>query len=537
MKHGMRWALVPGLMGAAVVGTAAERETRPALLSNGGLEKADAQGWPVDWPKSEGVTAEKEGDTRFLRFKTGKPGQMVMVYRRANLPMPAPAGVEVRLRLRHGEIQPGKEKWHDGRVIAHFKSAAGRTLKPEPPTPAFKGTSEGWVERTYFATVPQGAAYLEVMPCLFQATSGTLDLAELRILPATEEQMTAARPAILPSETLTPTPGASLPPALQVKGNRIRTSAGKNVWLQGLCVDSLEWSAGGEKINQSIPVAIDGWKANVIRLPVRDDFWFGRGPYQKKDGGAGYRKVVDGVIETASSRGAYVVLDLHRFGAPTREHGEFWKDAATRYKNHPAVLFELFNEPHGMSWKLWRDGGPLTDPKKPEVLTGEVTTGLQSLLNTVRATGARNVVIAGGLDWSYDLSGIAQGYGLQEQPGGQGIVYSSHIYPWKRDWQGKVLVIAEKYPLFIGEVGSPPDWKGFEFIPESGRFEDLSAKAWQPDILALIQKHQLHWTGFSFHPKAAPTIISDWEYTPTAHWGVFVKDALAGKRFELKKMR
>jgi hypothetical protein len=89
----------------------------------------------------------------------------------------------------------------------------------------------------------------------------------------------------------------------------------------------------------------------------------------------------------------------------------------------------------------------------------------------------------------------------------------------------------------VGEVGAPPDWKGFEFIPESGRTEDLAARTWQPDILGLIQKHRLHWTGFSFHPKAAPTIISDWQYTPTPHWGEFVKDALAGKQFELKKLR
>lgn len=537
MKRGWGWGLALLLAATAGTGLAAEREARTSLLSNGRLEKVDAQGWPVDWPRSEGVSAEMEGDLRFLRLKSSKPGQMVMLYRRADLPSPTPAGVEIRLRLRHTEIQPGKEKWHDGRVIAHFKSAAGRTLKPEPPTPAFKGTSNGWLDRTYFARVPAGAAYLEVMPCLFQAASGTLDLAQFQVLPATEAQLESGRPAIVPSETVVPAPDAKLPPALQVKRNRLETSDGKNVWLQGLCVDSLEWSAGGEKIDKSIPVAVDGWKANVIRLPVRDDFWFGRGPYQKKDGGAGYRKVVDSVIEAASGRGAYVVLDLHRFGAPTREHVEFWKDAATRYKNHPAVLFELFNEPHSMSWKLWRDGGPLTAPKKPEELTGEVTTGHQALLDAVRATGAHNVAIAGGLDWSYDLSGIVQGYALEEKPGGKGIVYSSHIYPWKRDWQGKVLIAAEKHPLFIGEVGSPPDWKGFEFIPESGRFEDLSAKVWQPDILGLIQKHQFHWTGFSFHPKAAPTIISDWEYTPTAHWGVFVKEALAGKAFELKKLR
>src|SRR3569833_3174559 len=162
---------------------------------------------------------------------------------------------------------------------------------------------------------------------------------------------------------------------------------------------------------------------------------------------------------------------------------------------------------------------------------------MQALLDAGREQGAQNVAIAGGLDWSYDLSGIVQGYGLREHPGGNGIVYSSHIYPWKKDWQGKVLAAAEKYPLFVGEVGSPPDWKGFQFIPESARTEDLSAHVWQPDVLGMIQMYHLNWTGFSFHPTCAPTVISDWNYTPTAHWGVFVKDALAGKVFDLTRLR
>jgi hypothetical protein len=305
--------------------------------------------------------------------------------------------------------------------------------------------------------------------------------------------------------------------------------------LQGLCLPSLEWSAKGEQIEKSVPVAIDEWKANAIRLPVRDDFWFGRGPYQGKDGGAAYRKIVDAAVEATANRGAYLVLDLHRFGTPKREHLEFWKDAAVRYRNHPAVLFELFNEPHGTSWEVWRNGGPLTD--ESDAPTGEVGVGMQALLDAVRATGAENVVIAGGLDWSYDLSGVVNGYALEGRDGGRGIMYSAHIYPWKRDWQGKVLGTAKKHPIFVGEVGAPPDWKSVDFIPEAARTEDLRSGDWPRDVLGMIQAEGLHWTAFSFHPKATPVVISDWDYTPTPYWGAFVKEALSGRRFEMKRMR
>jgi hypothetical protein len=341
-----------------------------------------------------------------------------------------------------------------------------------------------------------------------------------------------------------PEKDSKLPPELHVAGNQLQTPDGKAVWLQGLCVDSLEWSAGGEHIAESIPVAIEQWKSNVIRLPVKDNFWFGHGPYQKNDGGIGYRKIVDGVVEAAASRGAYVAVDLHCFGAPMDEHVTFWQDVAVRYKNHPAVLFELFNEPHSISWKMWRDGGNMEDPgsKRKDTnaaenkleLTGETSPGMQGLLDAVRGAGAKNIAIVGGLDWGYDLSGVVKEFALQERAGANGIMYSSHIYPWKSNWQHNTLDAAEKFPIFVGEVGCPPDYKDFQFIPPGGRHP---LEGWSEDMIAAIQKYKLNWTAFSFHPGCGPKAISDWKYTPTPYWGVFAKDALGGKQFELKKLR
>src|SRR5262249_46266234 len=112
-------------------------DKRVSLLSNGEFEKLDGKDWPVDWPHPEGVTFEKEDATRFLRLRSAKPNQMVQLFRRVDLPSSLPAGLEIRLRVRYSDIKAGKEKWHDGRVIGHFKSKSGRTLKPEPSTPTF----------------------------------------------------------------------------------------------------------------------------------------------------------------------------------------------------------------------------------------------------------------------------------------------------------------------------------------------------------------------------------------------------------------
>ncbi|TVR51419.1 MAG: glycoside hydrolase family 5 protein [Puniceicoccaceae bacterium] len=329
-------------------------------------------------------------------------------------------------------------------------------------------------------------------------------------------------------------PEASHPPALQVKGNQILDAAGREVWLQGVNVASLEWSTEGEHVLRSIRVAVEDWGANVIRLPVTEDRWFGRAQGQE-DGGRAYRDLVDAAIEAAAGRGAYLIIDLHRYRAPTPAHLEFWESAAVRYANHPAVLFSLLNEPHGIDWEVWKHGGPVgvvSDDsdgiENPEALEAFESVGMQRLLDAIRATGATNPVIAAGLDWGYDLSGILRGYALDDPAGN--LIYDSHVYPWKQDWQRAFLEAAERFPVLIGEVGCEP-----EPMPWQNETEDPAT--WAPDMLGIIQERRLHWTAWCFHPSASPRLLADWDYTPTAFWGEPVRRALAGHLFPPGRLR
>jgi hypothetical protein len=72
------------------------------------------------------------------------------------------------------------------------------------------------------------------------------------------------------------------------------------------------------------------------------------------------------------------------------------------------------------------------------------------------------------------------------------------------------------------------------FIPAEAQEDPYT---WAPDFLGLIQKYHFNWTGWSFHTSASPDLLLNWNYDPTPYWGAFVKDALHGKQFEMKKMR
>ncbi len=82
---------------------------------------------------------------------------------------------------------------------------------------------------------------------------------------------------------------ANWPPELHVEGRRVLDKAGKEVWLQGVNAGGLETLPHDKHVVKSAVVGVAEWKANIIRLPVKDDLWFGRSPYQQ-DGGKAYRE-------------------------------------------------------------------------------------------------------------------------------------------------------------------------------------------------------------------------------------------------------
>ncbi|HEY1067476.1 MAG TPA: glycoside hydrolase family 5 protein [Pirellulales bacterium] len=520
---------------------------RGSLLTNGDFE-ADKKnaGWPDDWGRLKtGGGWELEDGNRFLRITATEPDQMTMLYRTADIPEGVQA-LELTWKQRVSGLKTGSSPWFDARILLELHGVDGKKIGPAPSAAYTQKNTDGWTTKSTRFLVPPDALTVVLMPCLFKVRAGTFDLDEIVLKPtdpqpliaAAEKRAAEAKARYVPPEEPN---RAKWPPMVKVVGNRLQDPSGKEVWLQGVNAGGLETLPQEVQPIKSVVVAIDEWKANCVRVPIKDDFWYGKSPYQQ-DQGAGYRKTIDQIITLAANRGAYVVIDLHRFRAPKAEHAAFWKDFAAQYKDHPAVLFDLFNEPHGISWEVWKNGGFvatnegtdesafLTEAEK-KANQGFQSIGMQALVNAVRETGAKNVVIAGGLFWCNDLSGIVKGYALDD-PNGNGVMYSWHTYNWHKDWDGKVLETAKLHPIFLGEVGA--DAKKMNFIPAEAQEDPYT---WVPDMLGYVQKHRLNWTGWCLHPSASPVMISDWLYTPTPFWGQMAKDALSGKQFEMQRTR
>jgi len=338
-----------------------------------------------------------------------------------------------------------------------------------------------------------------------------------------------------------------MPSALKVAGTQIVNSKNEPVRLRGVNAACLEWTSNGEgHILESVRVAIDDWHVNHIRLPMSQDRWFGKAPEQSDEGKA-YRALVDEVVKLCTSKGVYIMLDLHwsdvgewgqnigQHSMPDQNSLAFWKDLAPVYANHPAVIYDLYNEPHDVTWDMWLNGGEVTDRpnRRGQAPKTFMAVGMQPLLDAVRATGAKNLIVAGGLDWAYDFSGILEGRQLKD-PDGNGVLYANHCYNNKNQavetWIANVEKAAAKLPIIISEFGGAYFKPGEE--PPRGRrgFGGMRRNDgdWLMRVLQAIEDHKWSFTAWDFHPSAGPTLISGWDYTPTPGFGVYVKQVLEG---------
>ena len=327
-----------------------------------------------------------------------------------------------------------------------------------------------------------------------------------------------------------------MPLPLRVEKSKLVNSRHELVRLRGVNAASLEWVSDGEgHIFDTVKTAIKDWRVNVIRLPLAQDRWFGKAPEQKDEGKA-YRELVEKIVDYCAEERCYIILDLHWSDAgewgkqigqhvmPDQNSLEFWKSCASTYKNHPAVIFDLYNEPHDVSWDIWLNGGQVAEKafgRNPAKSFQAV--GMQATLDAVRATGAKNLIVVGGLDWAYDMKGFLAGKQIAD-PMGNGVIFANHAYPFKGDtverWISKMEEASKLIPIIVGEFGA--DSRG------SARTKGQTDEEWVRRVLQALEGHKWSWIAWDLHPAAGPRLISDWKYTPTPYFGAWVKRTLDG---------
>ncbi|HET8846800.1 MAG TPA: cellulase family glycosylhydrolase, partial [Ktedonobacteraceae bacterium] len=238
---------------------------------------------------------------------------------------------------------------------------------------------------------------------------------------------------------------ATVPAGLHVVGNQIEDGGGHVIVPRGANRMGTEYACRASDlttnfdgpVTQATVSAMLTWDINSVRVPLNEDCWLGiNGEPANGTTVTQYQSDIINWVNLLNQNGLIVILDLHwnNSGAnrslgqepmPDLDHAPaFWTSVANTFKGNSSVMFDLYNEPFTTSWTCWKNGSTAASAS-PCTDVPFAAAGMQTLINTVRATGATNVLLLGGLAFSNDLT-----QWLANEPTDplNNLVASTHIY-------------------------------------------------------------------------------------------------------------
>jgi hypothetical protein len=375
---------------------------------------------------------------------------------------------------------------------------------------------------------------------------------------------------------------AAAPLAISISGNHFVNGAGQPIRLLGVnhpsseyaCVDGFGYNDGHQ--DDADAAAIASWNANAVRVPINEDCWLGINGQPNKSQEAlteaGYRQAVEDYVSELNAHGLYAILDLHwtapgnqtaleQQPMPDMDHSPaFWQSVAETFKGNPAVVFDVFNEPYdptdqrsgddkdasdAITWGCWESG------TKPDVVGGNAppvpcftqaygdtdnpttryqVAGMQTLVTAIRAQGATQPVMVGGLNFANDLSQWlthAPNDPLKQEAA------SFHNYMGQECdnvgcWNSEIAPVAANVPVVTGEFDED-DYQESQCATKTPNGFDQEYMSW-------ADEHSVSYTAWGWlvlnqeekdeEACSAFYLIDSYDGTPAAPNGTAVHDHL-----------
>jgi endoglucanase len=321
-----------------------------------------------------------------------------------------------------------------------------------------------------------------------------------------------------------------------VKGNMIVDASGQQYIFHGIGRDGLEYNCSGDGPLDQAHLAYMGsgnggsggtyWGANTVRLPLSEGFWLNGAPGYPCSAQQ-YQQLVKQVVNTLTSLKLNVILNLQWTDAggqslqgggpwamPDGDSVTFWQQVASMFSSYSNVLFEIYNEPHPANWSCWMNGciitndtGSSNDCQCSKTLSYQAV-GMQTLVNTVRNTGATNLILVGGMNWGFDLSQVAA-----NPIKGSNIVYDTHPYPYAdkapNTWDAAFGKLSATYPVISAE---------------SGEYD--CGTSYLSQLLPYFDAHRIGWVAWAWTVHGVvcsyPQLVTDYQGTPSISTGQYI---------------
>ncbi|GAB2569240.1 endoglucanase [Paractinoplanes abujensis] len=318
-------------------------------------------------------------------------------------------------------------------------------------------------------------------------------------------------PPTTPPTTTAP-PAGTTPAAknglLRVCGRQLCNAQGKAVQLRGMSTHGLQWYANCVN-DASLNVLAGEWNADVLRISM----YIQEGGYETDP--AGYTAKVNDLIEKATARGLYAIVDWHMLspGDPNYNLARartFFTAVAARHKDKTNILYEIANEPSDVPWSA-------------------IKSYADQIIPVIRAQDPDGVVLVGTEDWSsLGASGDGQGVArIQAAPvNAANIMYTFHFYAASHDdyYLNTFRDAIAKLPMFVTEFGTQQ---------ASGDGGNNFAMAQR--YLDLMQQHKVSWVNWNYSDDMrtgavfTPGTCNAGAYSGTARLkeaGVWIRDRI-----------
>lgn len=303
---------------------------------------------------------------------------------------------------------------------------------------------------------------------------------------------------------------------ISVKGKNIVTENGEVIRLKGVSFSDPDKLENDGQWNLRYFQEAKNWGCNVVRFPVHP-------PRLNERGWDEYFALLDKGVEWAEQLGMYVIIDWHVIGnlpkekffrsiyiTSVAETEKFWLKTAEHFKGNPTVaVYELYNEPT-------HQGNVLGE------LNWNILRGFyENLIDKINAVDDEKIFLVAGMNWGYYLNEV-----IENPVNRKNVTYTSHPYPqkesapWEAKWEKSWGHVADTYPIIATEFGFMPESEPGAHIPCIG--DETYGKA----IMDYFEKKGISFTLWSFDPNWPPTLIRDWDFTPSRQ-GKFFKTVLS----------
>ncbi|BCY09244.1 hypothetical protein L3i22_043320 [Actinoplanes sp. L3-i22] len=224
---------------------------------------------------------------------------------------------------------------------------------------------------------------------------------------------------------------------LSVCGTKLCNQSGTAIQLRGMSSHGLQFFPNCVNAG-SLDAIRNDWNADFIRLSM----------YVQEGGLAsdptGFTAKVNGLVDTATKLGLYVIVDFHILtpGDPNFNLGlakTFFADVTAKHAGNNNVLYEVANEPNGVSWTA-------------------IKSYADQVIPVIRKNSPNSVVLVGTRGFS--SLGLTDGATEQEIIDDpvtfKNVMYTFHFYAASHgaDRRTAVARAAKSLPLFVSEFGS-----------------------------------------------------------------------------------